>query len=227
MEGVFRVRNCLVGLLRCRGKALALAVLGGGLYALGFCGFDHATLAWICLIPILWALDDATLTGRQALGVAWLFGLTIHLLTTPWLYTSLRSFFQLSATWAALGYIGICVLHGSLYAVWGWSVHQLTHRAGAPLVVAAPATMVLVEWLWPSVFPWHLAASQYRFTLILQTLDVWGPLGLSFIITLTSAVLYQTLAWRLRGRGSPGRAWLALTLLAVTCLVYGAWARDR
>ena len=74
-----------------RRRQLGLAFLSGVLYFVGFCGFGQWYLSWFCLVPILLALDDETLTGKQALGIAWFFGLTAHMGGYYWISGSICS----------------------------------------------------------------------------------------------------------------------------------------
>ncbi|MBI3178640.1 MAG: apolipoprotein N-acyltransferase [Deltaproteobacteria bacterium] len=210
--------------IRKRRLALSLAGMSGVLYFVGFCGFDQYYLAWFCLVPVLWALDDATLSGREALLVAWTFGLVTHLGGYTWIIGMLRDFGYLPWPLALLGYFVLCLGQSTLLAAWGWGVHRLVHRHGAPLWLAAPVVMVLAEWLWPALFPSYLSSSQYEQILFIQTLDLWGPLGLSFIVTLASSTLYATLAWRWHAHAMPRLAWPVLVLLIAGDLTYG-WAR--
>ncbi len=210
--------------LKKRRLALSLAGMSGVLYFVGFCGFDQFYLAWFCLVPVLWALDDATLSGREALWVAWTFGLVTHLGGYTWIIAMLRDFGYLPWPLAFLGYFLLCLGQSSLFAAWGFGLHRLVHRHGAPLWLAAPVMMVLAEWLWPALFPSYLANSQYQQITFIQTLDLWGPLGLSFVVTLASATLYATLAWRWRALPLPRLAWPVLLLLLAADFVYG-WAR--
>jgi apolipoprotein N-acyltransferase len=201
---------------------MMLAVASGVLYFVGFCGFDQFYLAWVCLIPVLWALDDETLSVGEALLVAWVFGLITHLGGYTWITGMLRDFGHLPIPLAVLGYFLLCLGQGSLLAVWGLALNRVTTRLGMPLVWAAPVLMVLAERFWPALFPSYLSNSQYRQIVFIQSLDLWGPLGLTFILTLASAVIYQTLAWRLRARHSPPRfGWLLLIALVIANVAYG------
>ena len=74
----------MLNALRARRRTLLLAGGSGVLYFTGFCGLDQWYLAWICLVPVLWALDDPSLSSREALVVAWFFGLVTHLGGYTW-----------------------------------------------------------------------------------------------------------------------------------------------
>ncbi len=204
---------------------VVLATLSGVLYFVGFCGFDQFYLSWFCLVPVMWALDDRHLGPWEALLIAWVFGLVTHLGGYTWITGMLRDFGHLPLVLALAGYFLLCLAQGTLLAAWGWTVNRLVTRLHLPVVWVAPVVMVLAEWLWPALFPSYLSNSQYEQIWFIQTLDLWGPLGLTFILALASAVFYQTLAWYVRGRGALPRAgWLVLAGLVVADFGYGLGA---
>ncbi len=204
---------------------LALAIASAVLAFVGFVGFDQFYLMWVALVPITWALDDERLTPREAFAISWLFGTVAYFGGYTWLAGMLRDFGHLPVPLAYLGTLLLCAAQGLLFAFWGLGVHLLLtrRRLGAAFVV--PVMMVVCEWLVPALFPAYLSNSQYRQLTFIQSLDLWGPLGLTFILTLASGVLYQTLAWRWRGRGAlPAAGWLTLAALALFSAVYGTLA---
>ncbi len=204
-----------------------LAALSGCLYFLGFCGFGYWALSWICLVPALWALDDETLSGRRAFAIAWIFGWVTYLGGYWWIVEMFQVFGGLPAPLAYLGLFLHCAFQGLLLGIWGWTVHRVGARGGRSLVWVAPAAMVAVESGFPSIFPSYLSNSQYRWIELVQSLDVWGPAGLSFLVCLGSAAVYATLAWRFRSRRFPVGGWVFLGLLLTADLVYGGWAAGR
>jgi apolipoprotein N-acyltransferase len=201
---------------------VVLAALSGVLYFVGFCGFDQFYLSWICLVPVMRALDDDSLGPWETLLIAWVFGLVTHLGGYTWITGMLRDFGHLPLVLALAGYFLLCLGQGSLLAAWGWTFNRLVTRLHLPVIWVAPVMMVIAEYLWPALFPSFLSNSQYRQILFIQTLDIWGPLGLTFILTLASAVIYQTLSWRFRKRGSlPRLGWAVLIVLVLADLGYG------
>ena len=80
---------------------------------------------------------------------------------------------------------------------------------------------VPLEFLFPLLFPWYIANSQVAFSWFVQTADLVGPYGASFIVMWTSAALYH--AWFARKQEGL-KAFLPLayaTLAALISVVYG------
>ncbi|MEE8408437.1 MAG: apolipoprotein N-acyltransferase [Myxococcota bacterium] len=212
----------LTGSLHRLRYSYGLAAISGGLTFTGFCGFDQWYLAWICLVPVLWALDDESLSGWEALGIAWFFGAVTHVGGYTWLAGMLRDFGHLPWPLAILGMVLLSIGQSTLFAAWGWLTHRLVHRHNAPIIWVAPVALVLAEWLMPALFPTYQSNSQYRQIIFIQSLDIWGPLGLTFILTLFSSIVYETIAWKLRGgRKLPTVAWVVFTVLLIANLGYG------
>ena len=192
-------RSCFAGL---SGRALALAVVSGALYGLGFCGWDQYVLAWFCLAPVMLVMAQPGRTPGAAAVLGWLTGAVAHLVVYAWLVGMLRSFAFLPWPLAVVVYVLICLGQSSLFAAWGWGTVWLCRR-GVGFVWAAPAALVVVEWLYPALFPSYLANSQYRQLWLLQTLDLWGPLGISYLLALTAAVLATLAGWLGAGQRCP------------------------
>ncbi len=201
---------------------LAAAALSGALFVAAFPAFEQRYLAWICLVPVLWALDDDEATAPEALLIGLAFGVVAQLGAMGWVYHAYRHGAALAAGGALTAYLVLCALQGTAGAAWAVGVQRL-RRLGVPLVLAAPVLLVLVEWLYPALFPTYLASSQYRSRSLIQVVDLTGPLGLSFVLALSSAVLYTALARPFgRQHRMVGAAALGLAALVSAVLVYGA-----
>lgn len=205
-----------------RRRLLFTTGLSGALFAAALPGGVGSWLTWVCLVPVLWALVGDDLLLPEAMLIGWLFGLTALLSVYSCLIATLQRFGDLPLPLALLGYGLLCAGQATAYAVWAGLTH-LCRRARMPFVLAAPLALVLVEWLYPSVFPTYLANGLHGQTLAVQSLDLAGPLGLSFLVAASGAVMAEGLALLLSRR--PVRLWravLGLTLLHAGNLGYGA-----
>lgn len=208
--------------LRRRSTAFGLAACSGLLYCLGFCGYDQDYLAWGALVPVLWALDDESLTRGEAAALGWTTGAVAHLGVYTWIIGLLRNFAFLPLPLALLGWVLLCLAQGSLFAAWGLGLHTLAQRRNVPLVWAAPVVMVLCEWLYPALFPSYFANSQYRRIALIQGCSLWGVLGLGFLLTLTSAWATAVLRWAVRrDRRWPLGATITTAALLMGTHLYG------
>lgn len=201
---------------------ILLSVASAVLYFVGFCGFDQFYLAWFCLVPLLWAIDDERLSGLGAFSYGWLFGAVTVFGGYTWLIGMLRDFGGLSLPLALLALVLFSLAHGLLWAIWIWIVHYLSVVRKIRIVWTAPMALVVCEWLFPSLFPTYLANSQYRVLTFIQSVDIFGPTGVSFVLAMVSAVLYRTLATR-RGvpRPFPTAGVIVCAVLVAANFLYG------
>jgi apolipoprotein N-acyltransferase len=174
-------------------RRITWATLSGFLYALGFCGFDIHPLAWFCLVGTLAAIDHPKINPRHAFMLAWWSGFVAHLTVYTWVVALLERFAQLPWSIAVLGYLLLCLAQSLLFGAWGLVVHQSVHRLKYSIVWLAPVAMVCAEWLVPALFPSYLGNALYRQLPLIQSLDLWGPLGLTFLLTFSSSLIYATI----------------------------------
>lgn len=201
-------------------RSFALAGLAATLYFVGFVGFDIWPLSFICLVPILWALHPKPGHPPLSLGTAflisWFFGTVTQFGGFTWIAYMLHHFAHLPWSLAYLGLLLLCALQGILLGLWGLTTHWLVVRRQLNVVWVAPVTMVFFEWCGPAVFPHYLGNSLYRLLPLIQSVDIWGCLGLSGLLTLVSSVVFATLR-----RQPTARAWLVTLGLWLANAGYG------
>lgn len=204
----------------------ALCTLSGVLYFVGFVGFDQWYLAWICLVPLFFALRTAS-SWKKALALSWWMGFITHLGGYFWVVHLLESFAHLPTPLAFLGYVLLCVGQGAILAAFGWLVWGLHKRSKLPYGVLAAPALVAVEMAFPLLFPSYLANSQAWVPLVTQIADLGGVLLLSGLIALVNGALYEGIAARLGQRPLPVRL-LAVAASAVVATVgYSAVRIDQ
>src|SRR4051794_6679997 len=99
-------------------RSLALPTLAGVLYFTSWIGFGIWPLAFLCFVPQVFALEDAT--PRQALLRGFWFGFVAHLGGYTWIVHLLRTFAFFPWPVAFLGYLLVCATQGFLFAVFSW-----------------------------------------------------------------------------------------------------------
>jgi apolipoprotein N-acyltransferase len=80
---------------------------------------------------------------------------------------------------------------------------------------------VTLEFLFPLLFPWHVANSQIAFSWFIQSADLVGPYGASFIVVWFNGGLYKIISSRRQPEGRPIWALAFSSLAIVLSLVYG------
>jgi len=206
-------------------RALLLAAFGA---ALLFAAYPPASLvvpSFACLVPFLWALDEAREQPRRR--VFWLgfwFGVIANGAVLYWMVVALWHFTPLSA----LGYAASLFLAlGPLWGLLAWGTHRTcgTHETHGMLAVAFPVYWTSLEWLLAHLsdlaFPWlGLGTSLVRVPVLVQWADIAGARGVTLWLAWANVMVFIALR---RRRWQPAAA-LAATLVAA--LGYGVW-RER
>jgi apolipoprotein N-acyltransferase len=151
----------------------------------------------------------------------WLTGFAAHLAGFYWLVYTI-SVFGGFPYWASVGIFMIfAALQGIQIAIFA----ALLRVVGfGPLQLYPALLWVPLEFLFPLLFPWHLANSQTAFPWFIQSADLVGPYGASFIVVWFNAAVFKAVtAPRKERLGSLLPA--AYTLLAVIVSTVYGWQR--
>jgi apolipoprotein N-acyltransferase len=193
---------------------IAVSALGGAAWFLSCAKFDIWPLAWIAMIPSLYAIDRAA-TDRRAFLYGWVTGLTANAGGFYWINLLLQRFAQLPFVAALFLYLLLCGYQGIVFGLFAWlarKIRRATPRWGPlPWAAVAPAVMVACELVVPFVFPWNLAITQAWQPRVIQIADLTGPLGVTALLLAASGGLYDAL----RRRRLAGCVALAVVLAAV------------
>ena len=204
-----------------------LAALSGALYFLGFAGFDLWPLCLVALIPLFVVLEgqgeaERRLGGKRALAVGVVFGFVTHAGGYYWLIGMLENFsgFPLPACifFAAVVYL----YQGGQLALFFWLLAR-ARAGGWPLTPIAVAAYCAVELCYPLLFPSYYCNSLYDLPLLLQVVDLGGPILLTALTVAVNGALYEV------GRALFGKRPFRRALPVATCaalcftLLYGWW----
>ncbi len=200
----------------------ALAVASGLALGLAFPKFDFNLLAWVALVPLLYAIDGRRL--RAVFGYSLLQGFVFYLVTLYWIVIPLHTFAGV-AMWIAAGpmllLVGVEALFIGATLV---SAVFVTRRLRMPLVLTLPVAWVAIEWLrtfFPIGFPWNfIGYTAYRNLGLIQFAEITGVYGVSALIVLFNAVVYTVIAAPGRAHTLKIRSLSVLTVLMVAAMVF-------
>src|SRR5256885_3984052 len=111
--------------------SLLLPALSGVLYFVSWIGFGIWPLAFVCFVPQIFALRDAS--GKEALRRGFVFGFVTHLGGYVWIVHLLVTFALFPVWLAFLGYLVGCAAQGGLLAVFSWVLRKARKATGRPL----------------------------------------------------------------------------------------------
>lgn len=167
---------------------LGPAVLGGGVLWACYFPLNFGWLAWIALVPLFCLVRSQA--SSRVYFYAWLCGLTFFFPALQWLRVADP---RMYATWFALA--SYCSLYTPAAV---FLVRRLERRAGIPLILAVPAVWTGLEFLrahFMGGFAWYyLAHTQHAFLPVIQIADLAGAFGVTFVVALANAVIFEALA---------------------------------
>jgi apolipoprotein N-acyltransferase len=194
-----------------------LPLLSAGLLAAPFLAPALFPLAWIAFVPLFWAIDQAP-TTRRAVFFGWAMGFAAHLIGFHWLTYTISAFGGFPYAVSVLVFLAYAALQALQMALFAWLL-----RVGGfgPLAIFPAVFWVPLEFLFPLLFPWHVANSQIAFTWVVQSADLVGPYGVGFMVVWISAAIYRAIRSKVEQRSL---AWLPLAYAALgvaVSIVYG------
>ncbi|NWG01500.1 MAG: apolipoprotein N-acyltransferase, partial [Syntrophaceae bacterium] len=174
-------------------RDILLSFLSGALLILSFPYFDLEFLAWVALVPLFLAVEGKGLVYSFKIG--FLTGAISFLGILYWIIVAVHSYGNVPLILSALILL-LLVGYLSLYiGVFTYLIRLIQIRLGIETILFIPFLWVALEYLRSFLltgFPWaNLGYSQYLNIPFIQMVDITGSYGLSFVIVLVNATLFQ------------------------------------
>ncbi|HEX7231541.1 MAG TPA: apolipoprotein N-acyltransferase [Candidatus Binatia bacterium] len=196
---------------------MLLALLSAALLAAPFLEPKLFLLAWFAFVPLFWTVKHAR-TWRWATFYGWLMGTGAHLIGFYWLVYTISAFGEFPYAVSVIVFIvyaGLQAFEIAFFALF------LRIAGSGPLCLFPPIFWVALEFLFPLLFPWHVANSQVAFSWFVQSADLVGPYGASFIVVWFNAAVYKLLSTRPVAEPSAFAPLACSTVALILSLVYG------
>jgi apolipoprotein N-acyltransferase len=146
-------------------------------------------LTWVAFVPLFWVIDHAK-TLRQAVFSGWLTSFIGHLLGFHWLVYTINVFGGFAYPLSAIVFLVYAALQAIQMAIFALLVRRFGHGPGQ---IFPPLFWIAMEFSFPLLFPWHLANTQSSFLWFIQTADLVGPYGASFLIMWFNTIIADAL----------------------------------
>ena len=144
-------------------------------------------LAWFAFVPLFLLLNRAE-SLWQSVFFGWLMGFAAHLVGFHWLVYTITVFGGFPYPASVAIFLIYAALQGLQMAIFA----ALVRVAGfGPLQIFPALLWVPLEFLFPLLFPWYVANSQVAFSWFIQSADLVGPYGASFIVMWFNATVYN------------------------------------
>lgn len=175
-------------------KEWLLILSSSFLFSLAFPPLPFGFLAYFSLIPLLYALEGATV--RNGFKLAYFFGLASNFLLLYW--TAWQFFY--GETWVLPGSIGALFILAIYPGVWGWLYCLIKKKFGNLALLSAPFVWVGLEWvrsLWEIGFPWlDIGYTQTNYLSLIQFASLFGLSGVSIWVIFLNVLFYLLLEYR-------------------------------
>ena len=171
-------------------KPYLWAVASGALYALANERAALWPLAFVAVVPLLYALQQYARGTAHALRLGLAAGVVLHGGAYRWLLPTIHTYAGLPFAASALAWLLLMLWQAGQLALWC----ALIARAGArgrSLAWTAPIAFGALERLYPMLFPSPFAAALHGVPLLLQSLELWGAAPLSMLLVLVNVRLAE------------------------------------
>ncbi len=197
------------------------SLFAGLLLALSFPRPDLASVAWFALLPLFLVMERKPFRSGFFAGIGF-FGLVLY-----WLNIVMTTYGRLHPVLSVVAYLMLVLYLALFFGGATWAACRCRERLGLTPTLTLPVFWVTLEFLRSfllSGFPWAtLGYSQQSHLVLIQSADIFGPYGLSFLLILSNATLAAL--WQARGKGGwhgfPRIALTGTVLLFVANLGYG------
>jgi apolipoprotein N-acyltransferase len=174
-------------------------------------------LAWVAFVPLFWAIESAQ-SLRAAVFHGWLTGFAAHLIGFYWLVYTISVFGGFSYPVSSVVFLIYAALQGLQMAIFALLVRAVGF---GPLQIFPALFWVALECWFPLLFPWHLANSQSAFVWFIQTADLVGPYGASWVVMWSNAAIYKLAFATRRDRPACAIALAYPALFVILSVIYG------
>jgi apolipoprotein N-acyltransferase len=200
--------------------SLFLAVLSGVAWLMACPPWPCWWMAWGAMLPLFFAVKG--IGGHRAFVLGWTAGLVGMLGAFAWFPGLLITFGTFPASAAWLVHLLYSIYQALIFAIFTWSYTYFRDRLPIPVWILAPMILVSIESLFPLIFPWYLAITQAFVPTTIQIVEFTGPQGVTFLLVMSAAVVYDIVVHWLNKRRF---AWHALIPIFVLTAVI-AWSRQ-
>ncbi len=147
-------------------------------------------LTWAALVPIFMALRNLT-SLKRAFLLGWWMETFATWIGFYWLIGTMVNFGHISVPFSLLLFAIIGLGNGIRLGLYTWWLHWAAAHTGPGWyrLLLPPCAYVMLDYLYPRVFPWTLGMTQWHASPLIQIADVAGVHGITLVLVTTSAIV--------------------------------------
>jgi len=195
---------------------MGLASLSGFLWFLACPNLDLWPLAWVAMLPVLFAMERASSSRRAVFFAGWA-SLIGNSAGFYWIVGLLERFARVPRVIAILLLLLLGSYQASRFLLFALAVRFIRRKLSMPMSLVAPVVMVAVELCVPFIFSYNLAITQARQGHVIQIAELTGPLGVTALLMMINGAIFDVLV---EGRRRLTSAAISFAILAAA-LGYG------
>ncbi len=181
-------------------------------------------LAWVALVPVFFALRN--LSVKRAFLLGWWMEAFATWIGFYWFIGTMVNFGHIAVPLSFVLFAIIGLGNGIRLGLYTWWLRWVAAHTGPTWyrLLIPPCTFVMLDYLYPRVFPWALGITQWGFTPLTQIADVTGVHGITFLLVTFSVLVTAFIPHA--NAPSPVSRWcmsLAGLLFIGAALGYGFW----
>lgn len=210
-------------------KDYLLAAISGLLLILSFPQWNLFILAWVSLVPLLFAVRGKDAAQGCILGAV--TGLVFNLGLVYWVTVSMTTYGKMNAALAALVLVLLAAYLSLFIGAPVWCSCYVERRQGIAAMATLPffwtASEYIKSWFLTG-FPWeNLGYSQFLALPVIQLADITGVYGISFLLVLANGVIFVLLETIALKKPVPYKMVAVTVLLLAASLLYGRARLER
>jgi apolipoprotein N-acyltransferase len=197
-----------------------LAILSGAFIAFAFPDFDIWFLTFIAWTPLLIALKGKS--ARVSLLLGTLTGFTFAAIACRWLFHTINYFGNFNAFLSILFMVIVCIYQGLREGLLALLFSRAVNK-GWPVPLSFAMALISSEFLYPLLFPWHVATHVHTIPLLMQLADIGGPFLIAAFLAMTSIAIAE-IFWSFKEKRPVSKAVVAAGVLSPLIMIaYGAY----
>ena len=209
-------------------RRVALSVCSGLALALALPNFSLSLLAWVALVPVLFAIDNQSLP--RTFGYAWIQGSAFCAVTLYWVGIALNGFGHKTPRAAFCEMLLLAGSEALAAAITLTLAAFVSRRTRLPMLLTLTIVWPASEWVrtfFPVPFPWGLLGyTAYRDLRLIQFAEFTGVYGVSALIVAGNVALYRFIK-RSEPMGARLRAGALVAGLILAGLAFGSWRMEQ
>lgn len=208
---------------------LLISVVQGCMMGFSIPSIEIGIMPFIVFIPSLFIIRY-TKTYKGAFILGWISGLIMYIIGFNWFIDAFSDVMGLSQD-SVLNYIAL-ILFSLVYSIKLPFINLLLKIFDEKLnnlsiIITFPIIITAVDFIIPQFFPFYFGNMMYKDVYLMQTAELFGVLGITFIMALSNVFIFEILSYifpkftKSRMKNRPILITVTVMVIIITAHLYG------